>query len=115
MGRGVSTRGVNILIRPGVAVLSRKLWAFSVANLNAHAYLYTETAASSDASHYSAGALWDDPQFGLTHITTFSKLALVTDHDWLRHSVKLFGALMPTEIMVFSMKELDDAKAWIKV
>ena len=63
---------------------------------------------------YSAGALWDDARFGLTHITTFSKLALVTDHDWLSHSVKLFGALMPTEIMVFSMKELDDAKAWIR-
>lgn len=63
---------------------------------------------------YSAGALWDDARFGLSHITTFSKLALVTDHDWLRHSVKLFGALMPTEIMVFSMTELDDAKAWIR-
>ena len=50
----------------------------------------------------------------VVNIATFSKLALVTDHDWLRHSVKLFGALMPTEIMVFSMKELDDAKAWIR-
>jgi hypothetical protein len=63
---------------------------------------------------YSAGAMWDDARFGLAHITTFSKLALVTDHDWLRHSVKLFGALMPTEIMVFSMTELDDARAWIR-
>ena len=30
VGRGVSTRGVHILIRPGVAVLSRKLWAFLI-------------------------------------------------------------------------------------
>lgn len=63
---------------------------------------------------YSAGAMWDDARFGLAHITTFSKLALVTDHDWLRHSAKLFGALMPTEIMVFSMSELDDARTWIR-
>lgn len=62
---------------------------------------------------YSAGALWDDARFGLTHFTTFSKMALVTDHDWLRHSAKMFGVLMPTEVMVFGTEELDDAKAWI--
>ncbi|MGI9399881.1 MAG: STAS/SEC14 domain-containing protein [Rhizobiaceae bacterium] len=62
---------------------------------------------------FSAGALWDDARFGLSHFTTFSKLALVTDHDWLRHSAKMFGILMPTEIMVFDDDELEDAKAWI--
>ncbi len=51
VGRGVSTRGVHILIKPGVVVLSHQLRAFSVANLNAHAYLNTETAVNSDASH----------------------------------------------------------------
>lgn len=61
----------------------------------------------------SAGALWDDARFGLSHITTFSKMALVTDHEWLRHSAKFFGTLMPTEVNVFGIKELDDAKAWI--
>ena len=63
---------------------------------------------------YSAGAMWDDARFGLNHLTTFSKMALVTDHDWLRHSAKMFGMLMPTEVMVFEMAELEDAKAWIK-
>jgi hypothetical protein len=62
---------------------------------------------------FSAGALWDDAKFGLTHLTTFSKLALVTDEDWLHHSIKLFGALMPTEVMVYPMKKLDEAKTWI--
>jgi hypothetical protein len=63
---------------------------------------------------YSAGGIWDDARFGFSHFTTFSKMALVTDHEWLRHSAKFFGALMPTEVMVFSMSELDDAKEWIK-
>lgn len=45
---------------------------------------------------YSAGALWDDTRFGFSHLTTFSKLALVTDHEWLRQAAKLFGSLMPT-------------------
>ena len=63
---------------------------------------------------YSAGAMWDDMRFGFSHLTTFSKLALVTDIDWIRKSAKLFGSLMPTEVMVFDGDDLDDAEAWIK-
>lgn len=62
---------------------------------------------------YSASALLDDAKFGLSHITTFSKLAVVTDENWLHHSVKLFGAFMPTEVMVFPTNKLDEAKTWI--
>ncbi len=62
---------------------------------------------------YSAGAMWDDMRFGFSHLTTFSKLALVTDIDWIRKSAKLFGSLMPTEVMVFDVDDLDDAKKWI--
>ena len=63
---------------------------------------------------YSAGALWDDARFGFSHLTTFSKLALVTDHEWLRQAAKLFGTLMPTEVMVFSAGELAEARKWIE-
>lgn len=62
---------------------------------------------------YSAGAMWDDMRFGFSHLTTFSKLALVTDVDWIRKSAKLFGSLMPTEVMVFDTDEFEDAKTWI--
>ena len=62
---------------------------------------------------YSAGAMWDDVRFGFSHLTTFSKLALVTDIDWIRKSTKLFGSLMPTEVMVFDVEDLEDAKKWI--
>ena len=62
---------------------------------------------------YSAGALWDDARFGVSHFTTFSKMALVSDVEWVRHSAKLFGPLMPTEVMVFHNSEIADAKSWI--
>lgn len=62
---------------------------------------------------FSAGAMWHDTRFGLTHLTTFSKLAVVTDIEWIRHSVKMFGHLMPTEVMVFDLADLEDATAWI--
>ena len=62
---------------------------------------------------YSPGAMWDDMRFGFSHLTTFSKLALVTDQEWIRNSAKIFGMLMPTEVMVFDVADLDDAKHWI--
>ena len=63
---------------------------------------------------YSAGALWDDTRFGFSHFGTFSKLALVTDIDWIAKSAKLFGSLMPTEVMVFDTADLQGATDWIK-
>ncbi|WP_223427393.1 SpoIIAA family protein [Tateyamaria pelophila] len=62
---------------------------------------------------YSPNAMWDDMRFGFSHLTTFSKLALVTDQEWIRNSAKIFGMLMPTEVMVFDLAELEDAKHWI--
>lgn len=63
---------------------------------------------------YTAGAMWDDTKFGLTHLTTLSKLAVVSDRGWVRRSVKLFGPFMPTPVRVFYMNELEDAREWIK-
>ncbi len=62
---------------------------------------------------YSPGAMWDDLRLGLSHMTTFSKLALVTDAEWVKNGAKFFGMLMPTQVMVFDLTEIDDAKAWI--
>lgn len=63
---------------------------------------------------YSGGAMWDDAKFGLMHMRSISKIALVTDVGWLRKGTKLFGPLIPAEVMVFDLNELDDAKEWIK-
>ena len=63
---------------------------------------------------YTAGAMWDDTKFGLSHLTTLSKLAVVSDRGWVRRSVKLFGPLMPTHVRVFYVSELEDAREWIK-
>jgi len=63
---------------------------------------------------FSAGALWDDARFGFGHFTTFSKIALVTDEEWLQHAAKLFGMLMTSDVMVFPMNQMDDAKEWVR-
>lgn len=63
---------------------------------------------------YSAGAVWDDARFGITNFTAFSKLALVTDAEWMRLAAKMFGPLVPAEVMVFDVAEIEDAKEWIR-
>ncbi|MEM6462271.1 MAG: STAS/SEC14 domain-containing protein [Pseudomonadota bacterium] len=62
----------------------------------------------------TASAMWDDMWLGLGHIMAFSKLAIVSDIDWVRHSTKFFGPLIPAQVLVFETARLDDAKAWIK-
>ena len=62
---------------------------------------------------FSAGAMWDDARFGLTHLGDFSKIAVVSDIKWVRQSVKLFAPLMPAPVQVFYNADIEDAKHWI--
>jgi hypothetical protein len=41
------------------------------------------------------------------------RIAIVGDADWLRHAVHGFGWLMPGEIKVFALEELDSAREWV--
>ena len=62
---------------------------------------------------FSAGAMWDDARFGLTHLGDFSKVAVVSDVEWVRQSVKFFAPLMPAAVQVFHNADIEDAKRWI--
>jgi len=69
--------------------------------------------AGPDFEGYSAGAMWDDAKFGITHLTDFAKIAIITDVEWVRQGTKLFVPLFPAKVRLFSNKELKDGKAWI--
>jgi hypothetical protein len=61
-------------------------------------------------------ALWEDTKaagsVGLKYRTSWDRLAVVTDKDWLRHAVAAFGWVSPGELRVFEPAQLEDAKAW---
>ncbi|MBD3768842.1 MAG: STAS/SEC14 domain-containing protein [Rhodobacterales bacterium] len=61
---------------------------------------------------YDAHAMLDDTMLGLTHWNDFERLAVVTDIDWIRHGVHLFGPLMPAKVRVFPGNELEGALGW---
>lgn len=62
---------------------------------------------------YTAGAVLADARLGLTHWNDFSRVAIVTDADWIARAVRLFAPLIPGEVRVFPDAGLDAAKAWI--
>jgi hypothetical protein len=67
----------------------------------------------SDFAGFDPGAAWDDAKLGFSHFFSWERLALVSDVDWIRHSVKLFGFLMPAQLRTFPTTEADKAREWI--
>jgi len=67
----------------------------------------------SDFTGLAPSALWEDFRFGITHLTGWSRIALVGDVDWITHAGNLFKGLFPGELKMFSLAERDAARAWI--
>jgi hypothetical protein len=61
---------------------------------------------------YSAGAAWEDAKLWAPHLMSWERCAVVTDHDFMAGALKVVGAIMPGEIKVFPVGELDEALAW---
>ncbi len=66
-----------------------------------------------DLEGYSGGAAWQDGKLGMKHLGKWEKIAVVSDQDWIRHSVNLFGYLIPGKVKVFTVAEEADASEWI--
>lgn len=62
---------------------------------------------------FELGALWDDGAFGVKHWHDFSRIAVVTDHAWLRAAVSMFKPFFPHEVRLFRLSDLAAAKAWL--
>lgn len=62
---------------------------------------------------YEAGAMWDDAKVGLGHFTSWEKIAIVTDVEWIRVTGKVFGFAMPGQVRIFHNSELKSAIEWV--
>ena len=77
--------------------------------------IYSELAGDFDG--LDLGALWEDVKaagsVGLKHRSSWQRMALVTDKDWIRHGASALGWLSPGELRVFEPPERDSAVAWV--
>jgi len=62
---------------------------------------------------YELEAMWDDTEFGIKHWSEFSHMAIVSDIKWIRAMATIFTPLMPGEVKIFKLAELESAKSWI--
>jgi hypothetical protein len=62
---------------------------------------------------YAPGAVIQDLKLWLEHLGDWTKLAVVTDHDWISNSVLDLSRLGSGKIRTFPSAELDVAKAWL--
>ena len=61
---------------------------------------------------YSGGAIWEDTRFGTSHISKWKRIAVVTDHEWIRHGVGMFGWMVPGNVKTFPLSEERAAVDW---
>lgn len=63
------------------------------------------------------GALWAEAKLGLDlgirHHDAWVRSAIVTDLEWIARSVRLFAWMIPGDVRVFALNELEPAKTWV--
>lgn len=83
------------------------------AALSTHDKIRMLYVLGSEFDGYDAEAALDDTRMGMHHWSDFERIAVVTDHGVYRTAIKGFGFLMPGEVKVFGVDELDAAEDWI--
>lgn len=64
-------------------------------------------------SGFEVQALWDDAKLGLRHLTSWERIAVVTDVGWISAATRAWGVAAPGVVRVFPNSELRAAKEWV--
>jgi hypothetical protein len=70
----------------------------------------------SDYQGFGPGGLVEDLKLGLGTLfsrhAAFKRVAVVSDKEWVAHTIHVVGWLMPGEVAVFGLGDLEQAKQW---
>ena len=64
-------------------------------------------------SGMAPGAAWEDFKVGIGHLARWERVAVVTDIEWIRHAMGIFGFLAPGHYRAFPMSQASEARRWI--
>ncbi|RII30926.1 MAG: hypothetical protein CXR30_03720 [Geobacter sp.] len=62
---------------------------------------------------FEAAAIWDDTKLGMKHLTGWERVAIVSDTEWVRAAIKIFGVVIPGRVRAFHNNEIAEATRWI--
>lgn len=69
-----------------------------------------------DYEGFGPGGLVEDLKMGLgalfQHHSAFKRIAVVTDKEWIGHTLHALAWMVPGEIALFGLGELERAKEW---
>jgi hypothetical protein len=66
-----------------------------------------------DARDVEGDAMSADTGFRMRHATSFDRVAVVSDEDWMRPALRALSFLLPGKAKGFRVRELEAAKAWL--
>jgi hypothetical protein len=66
-----------------------------------------------DVTGFEAVAMWEDTKLGLKHLQGWERMAIVSDIEWVRAAIKIFGLVIPGHVRVFHNNEFAEATRWI--
>lgn len=71
---------------------------------------------AADYEGFGPGGLVEDMKMGfgalLHHHSAFKRIAVVSDKEWVAHTLHAFAWMVPGELAIFGLDELDRAKRW---
>jgi hypothetical protein len=73
--------------------------------------VYYEIGADFDG--IDPGAVLEDIKVGMGHLSRWERIAVVTDINWIKQTMRAFGFLIPAEMKFFPMSEVQSARDWI--
>ena len=69
-----------------------------------------------DYEGFGPGGLVEDLKLGLGalihHHSAFKRIAVVSDKDWVAHALHAFAWMVPGELALFGLDEVERAKEW---
>lgn len=66
-----------------------------------------------DFESIEPGAVWADVKVGMSHLTRWERVAVVTDVAWIENTMKAFSFLIPAEMRIFPVSDAAKARDWI--
>ena len=66
-----------------------------------------------EAREVEGDAMTADTGFRARHATSFDRVAVVSDEDWMRPALRVLSFMLPGKARGFRVRELAEAKAWL--
>jgi hypothetical protein len=66
-----------------------------------------------EARHVEGDAMGADTGFRARHASSFERVAVVSDEDWMRPALRALSFLLPGKARGFRVHDLPGAKAWL--